>query len=135
MSENITRRETLRRGLAATSLVALMSEFTVPALAQGDVDVPFTDYPANYGAINPAAPTRMYDIRTIDGMFTPKEKFFAINHFNRPEIDASAYKLKITGMVNKPVELSLTDLQSMAKASDLVAGYECSGNSPRTMPP
>ena len=36
-SEQISRRETLRRGLAATSLLALMSDWTIPGLAQGDL--------------------------------------------------------------------------------------------------
>jgi len=35
-------------------------------------------------------------------------------------------------MVNKPLTLSLDDLKKM-KSSDLVAGFECSGNSPRSM--
>jgi len=45
MSEQISRRETFRRGLAATSLLTLLHELPVPALAQGEVDVPFTDLP------------------------------------------------------------------------------------------
>ncbi len=80
---------------------------------------------------NPNA-TRILDIRTIDGMFTPKDQFFAINHFNRPEIDPATYRLKLTGMVNKPTEFSLDELRAM-KSTDLAAGYECSGNSARSM--
>src|SRR5262249_13632757 len=63
---------------------------------------------------------------------TPKDQFFAVNHFNRPEIDGSAHRVKFTGMVNKPAEFSVADLRAM-KATDLVVGYECSGNSPRSM--
>jgi len=132
MSNNITRRETLRRGLAATSLLALIPDWAVPALAQGDTDVPFTDIPKTFNPNNPASPTRMLDIRKIDGPFTPKDQFFAINHFNRPEIDAAAYRLKFTGMVNKPTEFTLADLKAM-KSHELGAGYECSGNSARSM--
>src|SRR5581483_5231618 len=40
------------------------------------------------------------------------------------------YKLKISGMVNKPLELSLADLRKM-RSIDLVNGFECSGNSGR----
>ena len=132
MAEQLTRRETLRRGLAATSLLAFVPEWATPALAEGETDVPFTDIPKNFNPNNPTAPTRMLDIRKIDGPFTPKDQFFAINHFNRPEIDGAAYRLKFSGMVNKPSEFSLADLRAM-KATELPAGYECSGNSARSM--
>ncbi len=129
MSNSITRRETLRRGLAATSLLAFLPE--LPALAQGETDVPFTDYPANYKSnSNPAAANRFLDIRNIDGQITPNDQFFFIQHYNRPEIDANAYRLKLTGLVNKPTELTLADLKAM-KSVELVNGYECSGNSGR----
>src|SRR5512146_710002 len=38
MPDQISRRETLRRGLAATSLLALLQDLPVPALAQGETD-------------------------------------------------------------------------------------------------
>ena len=132
MSEKITRRETLRRGLAATSVLALVPDWAMPALAQGDTDVPFTDIPKTFNPNNPNSPTRMLDIRKIDGMLTPKDQFFAINHYNRPEIDPAAYRLKFTGMLNKPAQFSLADLKAM-KVTELVNGYECSGNSARSM--
>ena len=132
MSDEITRRETLRRGVAATSLLALIPKWATPARAEDETDVPFTDIPKNFNPNNPTAPTRLLDIRKIDGQFTPKDQFFAINHFNRPEIDAAAYRLTFTGMVNKPAEFSLADLRAM-KATELPAGYECSGNSARSM--
>src|SRR5712692_3549618 len=104
----ITRRETLRRGLAAASLLAMVPDWATPALAQGDTDVPFTDLPKNFnpgGA--PNAPTRQLDIRKIDGMLTPRDQFFTTQHFTKPEVDPAAYRLKFTGMVNKPAEFSL----------------------------
>ena len=115
-------------GLAASSMVALVPEW---ALAQGDVDVPFTDLPNNF---NPGdtPTTRQFDIRKIDGLTVPKDKHFALQHFDRPQIDGATYKLKLTGLLNKPVELSLADLKAM-KPVDVVVGYECSGNSPRAI--
>ena len=44
----MTRRETLKVGTAAAALLALVPEWAVPALAQGEVDVPFTDIPATF---------------------------------------------------------------------------------------
>lgn len=136
MAEQLTRRqtlETLRRGMAAASVLALVPDWAIPALAQDEVDVPFTDLPKNFNpGANPNAPTRVLDIRKIDGMFTPKDQFYGLQHMNRPDIDPATYKLKVTGMVNKATEFSLADLQKM-HATEVAAGYECSGNSPRSV--
>jgi hypothetical protein len=43
MAKGMTRRETLRRGVAAAGALALVPDWALPALAQGEVDVPFTD--------------------------------------------------------------------------------------------
>ncbi len=55
------------------------------ALAEGEADVPFTDIPATFNPNNPKATTRMLAIRKIDGLFTPKDQFFAVQHLGRPE--------------------------------------------------
>jgi DMSO/TMAO reductase YedYZ molybdopterin-dependent catalytic subunit len=132
MAEQLTRRETLRRGLAATSLLAFVPEWATPALAQGETDVQFTDIPKNYNPNNPNAQTRQLDIRKIDGMLTPKDQFFTTQHFMKPEVDPAAYRLKFTGMVNKPTEFTLANLRAM-KSTELINGFECSGNSPRAI--
>jgi len=132
MSERITRRETLKRGLAATSLLAFMSNWDIQALAQEDGDVPFTDIPANFNPSIPNQTSRILDIRKIDGPFTPADQYFAVQHFNRPEIDGASYRLKFSGMVNKPTEISLDELRSM-RSTELAVGYECSGNSAHSM--
>ena len=110
MPERMTRRETLRKGLAAASLLALMSEWNLPALAEGETDVPFTDIPASFNPRNPSSPSRLLDLRTLDGPFTPADQFFAVQHFDRPVIDAANYRLKLTGLVKSPAEFSLADL-------------------------
>lgn len=125
----ITRRQTLK-GAAALAALALVPEWALPVLAAGEEDVPFTDVPANFVIAPPDGSRRMLDIRTVDPGLTPADRFFYIQHYNRPEVDASTWRLKVTGLVHKPADLTLSDLQSM-KAVDLVNGYECSGNSGR----
>src|SRR5690349_18735167 len=125
----MSRRDAIRKGLSFGGLLAV-SDSVLPAPAQGEVDVPFTDYPANFTAGGTGSPRRTFDIRTIDGFTVPKDKFFVLQHFNQPQIDADAYRLKLTGMVKKPVELSMAELRKM-RPTELVVGYECSGNSPR----
>ncbi|MEQ1947826.1 MAG: molybdopterin-dependent oxidoreductase [Bryobacteraceae bacterium] len=117
-------------GLSAAGLLALLPEGSIPALAQGETEVAFTDLPPNFDPATPTATLRILDIRNIDGLLTPKDKFYAIQHHNRPEVDGNAYRLKVSGLVNKPAEFSLNDLKAMP-ATEIVAGYECSGNSPR----
>jgi DMSO/TMAO reductase YedYZ molybdopterin-dependent catalytic subunit len=131
MSTALTRRDTLKRGLAAASLLAL-PEWVIPALAQGEADVPFTDIPANFNPIDPNGNRRSLDLRKIDGFLTPVDQFFFIQHYNKPEIDPAKYRLKLSGLVDRPSELSLDEIRSM-RSVDIVNGYECSGNSPRAM--
>jgi DMSO/TMAO reductase YedYZ molybdopterin-dependent catalytic subunit len=129
----MTRREIIRAGLAATSLLAVgVPEWAIPALAQGERLVPFTDIPENFNPGNPDSPVRIYDIRNIrtEDPLTPRDKFYAIGHFGQPEIDASTYRLQVTGRVDSPVELSLADIQARPSV-ELEAGYECSGNGGR----
>ena len=133
MPTQMTRRETLKRGFAATSFLAFSGKWAAPALAQGEEDVPFTDLPKNFNpSANPNGPTRQLDIRKIDGMLTPKDQFFTTQHLNKPEIDPATYRLKFTGMVNKATEFSLADLRAM-KPVEMVIGFECSGNSGRSV--
>jgi DMSO/TMAO reductase YedYZ molybdopterin-dependent catalytic subunit len=128
----MTRRETLRLGLTTAAGLAFIPEWALPVLAQGEVDVPFTDYPANFVTSPADGARRAIDLRRIDGLITPTDQFFFIQHYDKPQVDAATFRLKLTGLVAKPAELSLADLQSM-RATDIVNGYECSGNSPRGM--
>ena len=131
MSEELSRRETLKRAMAAATVLAL-PDWMLPVLAQGEVDVPFTDVPDSFTPRDPNDNRRSLDLRAIDGFFTPNDQFFFIQHYNKPEIDGGAYKLKLTGLIERPIELSLADIKAM-KSVDIVCGYECSGNSPRAM--
>ena len=132
MRNVMTRRETLKRGLAATATLALVPAWALPALAQGEVDVPFTDIPASFNPTPADGARRFLDLRKIDGFITPADQFFFIQHYNKPEIEAAAYRLKLTGLVSKPTELSLADLRAMPTV-EVVNGYECSGNSARAV--
>src|SRR5262249_52549268 len=88
--------------------------------------VPFTDIPDTVRWETPPD-RRLLDVRTISGAFTPAEKFATTQHYGHPEIDMATWKLRVSGLVEKPVQLSLDDLKKMG-AVDFVAGFECSGN-------
>jgi DMSO/TMAO reductase YedYZ molybdopterin-dependent catalytic subunit len=126
MRTDRTRREMIRTSLAVAGLSALgVPEWVLPALAQGEVLVPFTDLPDTFPAAT--ADRRQFDVRKIDGPFTPKDQFFTTQHYGHPEIDPNAFRLKVTGLVDRPLSLSLDALKKM-KSTELVAGFECSGN-------
>ena len=127
MTIQSTRREILRGGLAAAGLGVLgIPEWALPALAQGETLVPFTDIPENVRWETPPD-RRMLDFRTLEGPFTPKDKFATTQHYGHPDVDPATFKLKVTGLVDRPKALSLDDLKKIG-STDLVAGFECSGN-------
>src|SRR3954468_178903 len=127
MANQRSRREILKGGLAASGIGVLgVPEWVLPALAQGETVVPFTDIPDNVRWDTPPD-RRMLDVRTIEGPFTPKDKFATTQHYGHPDVDVATYKLKIGGLVDKPKTISLDELKKMG-ATELVAGFECSGN-------
>ena len=125
MSNENSRREILKKGLAGLTAFAIPG-WALPALAQGETLVPFTDIPANANFAS-APDRRTLDIRKIDGPFTPKDQFFTTQHYGHPEVDLAAFRLKISGQVERPKALSLEELRKIG-STELIAGFECSGN-------
>ena len=127
MTKQNTRREILKGGLAVAGLGVLgIPEWALPALAQSETLVPFTDLPATVNT-TPAADRRILDIRKINSPFTPRDQFFTTQHYGHPDVDPAAFRLKVSGLVDKPMSLSLDELKKMS-STELVAGFECSGN-------
>jgi DMSO/TMAO reductase YedYZ molybdopterin-dependent catalytic subunit len=123
-----TRRDMLRGTLATTVGLSMlgMPEWTLPALAQGETLVPFSDAPQNFPTAT-APDRRILDVRKIDGPFTPADMFFTTQHYGHPVVDPATFQLKVTGLVNRTLSLSLDELRRLG-ATELVAGFECSGN-------
>jgi DMSO/TMAO reductase YedYZ molybdopterin-dependent catalytic subunit len=122
-----SRRDVLRGSLALAAFgVFGIPEWALPALAQGETLVPFTDLPENINLV-PGPERRLLDIRTIDGPFTPKDQFFTTQHYGHPVVDPTTFRLKVSGLVDRPVALSLEELRRMG-GKELEAGFECSGN-------
>ena len=47
---------------------------------------------------------------------TPVERFFVRSHGDVPQVDPAAYRLRIGGLVERPLELSLDDLRAACTA-------------------
>ncbi len=127
MAQQATRREVLKGSLAVAGLGMLgLPEWTLPALAQGERIMEFTDVPEDTQWVTPPDRRRL-DVRRIDGMYTPIDQFFTVQHYGHPEVDRATYRLRVSGLVDTPLELSLGDLRAMP-SRDLIFGFECSGN-------
>jgi len=130
MTNELTRRDILRGGAVGLGALAV-PEWAFPALAQGEELVEFTDYPDGWKTER-GPETRFYDIRNIDGPNTPANEFFTTQHLGHPQLDGASFRLKVTGLVDRPATLSLDDLKALGE-TELDAGFECSGNSARAM--
>ncbi|NOT45651.1 MAG: molybdopterin-dependent oxidoreductase [Acidobacteria bacterium] len=122
-----TRRRLLKGGLAAAGISLLgVPEWVLPVMAQGAVLVPFTDVPADAN-FTPTPDRRTLDTRRIDGPITPADQFFTLQHYGHPTVDIANYRLTLSGLVERPLSLTLADVRSLG-SQDMVVGFECSGN-------
>jgi len=124
------RRNALKSGLALSGFAATagMPFWSKLALAQGEELVPFADVPEGFQA-PPVAPGAMHflDTRLIDSFYTPNEDFYIVQHYNQPAIPDNEYELTVTGLVDRPLTLSLAELTQRNKI-EIDAGFECGGN-------
>jgi DMSO/TMAO reductase YedYZ molybdopterin-dependent catalytic subunit/glyoxylase-like metal-dependent hydrolase (beta-lactamase superfamily II) len=63
----------------------------------------------------------------IGGVVMPNARFYVRNHFETPALDTATWRLQVRGLVERPLSLSLRELQNM-RSQTLVATLECAGN-------
>src|SRR5205823_5405249 len=68
-----------------------------------------------------------YPLRSIQGSITPPNLFFVRDHFSEPDISLESWKLRIEGRVNRPHDLSFSDLVELP-SKKVEAVLECAGN-------
>ena len=125
--------ETSRREFVAQSGAALggLALINAPLLAQafptraGEEVVPWLDPPPENPA--PDAVRNLLRWQELDSWITPNEEFFAVNHYNWPAVDAQGWTLEVGGAVERPLTLTLEELQARPRR-ELVFTLECSGN-------
>ena len=127
-----SRRDVLKGSLAIGGGFALSSGFAFMnrfALAQGEELVPFSDM-TNFSN-PPKRPGGAFfqDTRNIDSYLTPNEQFYVVQHYNQPEIAEQDHLLRITGLLDNPLELDMAAIRQRPK-TEIVAGFECGGNGP-----
>lgn len=117
------RRDFLRRsGLTLTGL--LLSPWAVYAFPSQDGEelIPFADQPPK-----PSSGRVLLDWSEFDSFITPNDKFFNVSHYGIPKFDLAAWKLEISGLVEKPMTLTLEDIKARPK-QEVTFTLECSGN-------
>jgi DMSO/TMAO reductase YedYZ molybdopterin-dependent catalytic subunit len=66
----------------------------------------------------------------VDGFaewITPIDRFFVRTHTYTPEMNAAEWTLKVDGLVDRPITLTLADLKKLPRV-ELVSVLECAGN-------
>ena len=126
-------------GFAALSAMALSS--LAATLVDTDEGVTFADGPRpllRYPQKRPliSVTTRPPHLETpfsvfAEGPITANDAFFVRYHLaNIPlAVDPATYRLRVLGLVNSPLSLSLDELKRIAEPVEVVAVNQCSGNS------
>ena len=129
-ARGMSRRELLRTGsmtLAGLAFLRFGPGAAAFAAQPGEVVIPWLDQPAEVPV--PARDVIGTQLRweELDSWITPNDRFFTVAHFKVPPIDAPGWRLRIGGLVNQPLSLSLDDLKARPR-SEVTFTIECSGN-------
>jgi len=63
-----------------------------------------------------------------DSPVTPLDAFYVRNHGPVPELDPSSWRLRVDGLLDRELELSLDELKAGFTEHELVATLQCAGN-------
>ncbi|MCJ2118325.1 molybdopterin-dependent oxidoreductase [Methylobacterium sp. J-001] len=133
---HLDRRRVLRGGLGAVAAAAapLRARAEEVALPFGNGVRPLVTYPGKRPLLQTTArppqletPFAVFD----EGAITPNDAFFVRYHLaDIPlEIDLEAFRLGVTGHVERPVSLALAEIKALPGRTEIVAVNQCSGNS------
>jgi DMSO/TMAO reductase YedYZ molybdopterin-dependent catalytic subunit len=68
-----------------------------------------------------------FPFATLDRFLTPTDLFYVRNHFAMPKVDGKSWRLKVSGAVERPLELTLEQLQEQPSKTRALT-LECAGN-------
>ncbi|MEW5926801.1 MAG: sulfite oxidase [Gemmatimonadota bacterium] len=71
---------------------------------------------------------------SLGSPLTPTASFYRRSHFPVPRLDAAAWRLRVAGEVERPLELRRSDLEAMPRRT-LAVTLECAGNGRNLMAP
>ena len=120
MLRKLTRRDMINGSMAATLLTQYpLSLFGGPPAEEGGVLIPFLD----------AQPPGKRQTRWQDltNWHTKTDDLYVVSHYNTPALKAPEHVLEISGLVRKPLRLTLGDIKAR-KRKTITATLECGGN-------
>src|SRR5438552_2012514 len=97
----IDRRNFLRGATLASLPLAFCPFALAGAVRRGEKPLPAGLIPRQKNPENLEFP-----FSTLDRFLTPNDLFYVRNHFPAPEMDASSWRLKVEGAVERPLALS-----------------------------
>ena len=121
-TQAVTRRQALKNAsktLAAVASVSTLPAWALPDLLPDEQLVPFEGMPRTG--------TNRLDWESLNEWITPSDQVFNVQHYGIPEVDPETFQLEVTGLVKRPIKLSLAELQRRQKQEVLMT-IECSGN-------
>ena len=126
--QQLSRRSALLQGGAAwATLAGLHSPLFAQALPSrpGEETLQWMDQP-------PANPSggvvvNLQPWETLTAAQTPTDKFFQVAHYDKPVIDEKDWKLEVSGLVRRPLTLTLADLKARPR-QEVAFTLECAGN-------
>lgn len=129
--ENNKRRDLLKGSvvMGGFAMTAAMPFLSRTAMAQGEVLVPFTDMPPGFsGPPKVAGGVFFQNTQNINEFYSSNEnQFYVVQHYGQPQLNAEAHRIRISGMVDNELSISLADLRSLPKV-EITAAFECGGN-------
>lgn len=127
-TDKVAASESRRAFLSRTSLagagLALSPWFgasrpTIAADADGGSQIVHTQNPLN-------SEPKLDDL--IQSWITPVESFYVRSHAPNPKIDLATFRLTVEGLVDKPLSISLGELDGMFESTSVVSTMTCAGN-------
>jgi DMSO/TMAO reductase YedYZ molybdopterin-dependent catalytic subunit len=114
----LDRRRFLKSSLAGAAAAGWWLNVPRLARAKGREElIRMTERPPNFESVRSTFTTRI----------TPVERFYLRNHFDIPMVEVASWRLKVGGLVDKPLSLSLQDLERMPQTT-VEAVLQCAGN-------
>jgi DMSO/TMAO reductase YedYZ molybdopterin-dependent catalytic subunit len=95
-------------------------------MADADVLAP-TDGPLTFEELQLAGRNRGMPLEALRYDLTPTGLHYLLVHWDIPAVDPLAWRLRLGGLVGRPLELSLTELQARPRVT-LPVTMECAGN-------
>ncbi|MEK1899805.1 MAG: molybdopterin-dependent oxidoreductase, partial [Rhizobium sp.] len=68
-----------------------------------------------------------FPFASLSDWLIPPGLFFVRNHFPSPDLDARDWRLRVSGAVERPIELDLDSIKAM-RSTTFTAVVECAGN-------